>query len=228
MFMRSSLLVIPLFLILLNSCANSKSSSGTLLSPTIYYKPTIHLNKTKCPSNSLRDIKTPDDRILQTVCGEDFKLCLRQGSCFIEDQGKVTSFNYHSMKNGEPRFIEVDIKKCPYGYGVKGNCLDPYYSAAADLKYYSVGDVIFIPRLVGAELPSGLIHDGYIIIRDAGGGVKGSERFDFFTGFLSHLSRENTFARLGFGDPKNQFEFRRASESEAKAVRAKRNYPGLP
>lgn len=217
--------LLPLFLI---SCAGSKSGVGNSLSPTIYYKPTIYLNKAKCSSNSLRDMKSPEGHILQTLCDEDFKLCLLQGSCFIDDQGKVTSYNYHSKRSGEPRFIEIDVKKCPYGYGVKSNCLDPFFSAAADLKFYSVGDVIFIPRLVGAVMPNGEVHDGYIIVRDAGGGVSGADRFDFFTGSLSHLSRENTFAHLGFGDPKNHFEFRRASESESRAVRAKRNYPGLP
>lgn len=225
MAMRFILFLLPLFLI---SCAISKSGDGDFLTPTIYYKPTIRLNKAKCPANSLRDMKTPDDHILQTVCEDDFKLCLMEGSCFVEDQGRVTSYNYHSVKNGEARFIEVDIKKCPYGYGVKSNCLDPYYSAAADLKYYNVGDVIFIPRLVGAILPTGQIHDGYIIIRDAGGGINGIGRFDFFTGFLSHLSRENTFARLGFGDSKNHFEYRIVSESEARIIRAKRNFPGIP
>lgn len=214
--------------LLLGSCAVTKSGDGTVLSPTIYYKPTIYLNKSKCSSNSLRDMKTPDGHILQTMCEDDFKLCLREGSCFVEEQGKVISYNYHSNKDGEPRFIQVDLKKCPHGYGVKSSCLDPFFSAAADLAFYSVGDVIFIPRLVGAVMPTGEVHDGYIIIRDAGGGVNGPDRFDFYTGTLSHLSRENTLARLGFGDPKNRFDFRRVSESVARAVRARRNYPSIP
>ncbi|MGZ6471263.1 MAG: 3D domain-containing protein [Bdellovibrio sp.] len=199
------------------------------LSPTIYYKPTIHLNKLKCSNNDLRDMKTQDDRTLVTVCFEDFKLCLKQGSCFIEDGGKVTSYNYHATKNGEPRFVEVDTKRCPYGYGVKSNCLEPYFSAAADLNYHAIGEVIFIPRLIGLILPSGVLHDGYIIIRDSGGSIIGPDRFDFFTGFVDHLSKDNPFARLGLGDPKNRFEYRKVTDfSEAESVRKKRNYPNLP
>lgn len=225
MFRLIIFVLLPLFLV---SCAASKSGESLTLTPTIYYKPTIHQNKANCPANSLRDMKDRSDKILVTICENDFKLCLRQGSCFIDDNGKVTSYNYHSTKDGVPRFVEVDLHKCPYGYGVKSNCLDPYFSAAADLDYYSVGDVIFVPRLVGAVLPTGQVHDGYIIIRDAGGGIKGPARFDFFTGFLDHLSKSNPFARLGFGDPKNRFEFKRVFGEEADTAKNKRNYPGIP
>ncbi|MGZ3772843.1 MAG: 3D domain-containing protein [Pseudobdellovibrionaceae bacterium] len=226
---KNKMRIIPLLLTCtLISCAASKSGSGLVLTPTIYYKPTVHLNKAKCSSSALRDIKTPDDQILETVCEQDFKECLREGSCFIENNGKITSYNFHSIINGEARFIEVDIKRCPYGYGVMGSCLDPYFSVAADLNYYSAGDVIFIPRLIGVVLPTGEVHNGYIIIRDSGGDISGPGRFDFFTGFLNHLSRDNPFARIGLGDLKNRFEYRIASEAEAKIVRQKRNYPRIP
>lgn len=210
------------------SCAVSKSEFGSSnMSPTIYYKPTIILNKTKCTANELTDMTDPAGHILTTICKQDFELCLLQGSCFIEEQGKVKSFNYHSRIKGEYRFIEVSLSKCPYGFGVKGQCLDPYFSVAADLTYYSLGDVIFVPRLEGTVLPNGEVHDGYLIVRDTGTAIIGPQRFDFFTGFLNHLSPDNTFARMGFGDPKNKFEFKKVSEVDAKNIREKRNYPGI-
>jgi len=215
--------LLPVFFL---GCAISKSTDGGL-TPTIYYKPTVQQKNAKCSSNSLRDLLSPDGHTLATLCPDDYKSCLMQGSCFVVDGEKVLSYNYHSTKEGVPRFIPVDLDKCPYGYGVRSSCLDPYFSVAADLKYYSPGDVIFIPRLIGAVMPNGEVHDGYLIVRDSGGGIVGEARFDFFTGFFSHLAKENTLAHLGFGDPKNRFEFRRATEEEAQEVRARRNYPGL-
>lgn len=220
------LTVLLLISSLILSCAQ-KSTDGMMLTPTIYYKPTIHQNKTKCSANSLRDLLSEDGHTLVSLCEADYKQCLLQGSCFVETDGKMKSYNYHSTKEGMPRFMEVNLGVCPFGYGVKSSCLDPYFSIAADLTIYSAGDVIFIPRLVGAVMPSGEVHDGYMIIRDSGGGITGEGRFDFFTGFYNHLSKQNTMARLGFGDPKNRFEFRKANELEAKAARERRNYPRL-
>ncbi|CAE78565.1 3D domain-containing protein [Bdellovibrio bacteriovorus] len=213
--------------LLLNACAASKSSEGSGLTPTIYYKPTIQLDKNKCSSASLRDLLSPEGRVLTTLCDSDYAQCLLQGSCLIDDQGLLTSYNYHSTKDGLARFIVTDTKACPFGYGVSNACLDPYFSAAADLKIYKLGDVIYIPRLVGAKMPNGEVHDGYIVIRDAGGGVKGAGRFDFFTGYLDHRNKKNTMARLGFGDPKNRIEYRVVRGEEAARARERRGFPGL-
>lgn len=209
------------------SCAASKSSDGLALNPTIYYKPTIHQNESKCASSETRDLVSVEGKTLITLCQNDYDNCLLQGSCFVDDGKKIVSFNYHSTKEGVPRFVVGDTKKCPYGYGVRGICLDPYFSVAADLSVYEVGEVLFIPRLVGAELPSGEVHDGYVIVRDAGGAIKGANRLDFFTGFFDHRQKQNTLARLGFGDPKNRFEFRRASRDERSLVQEQRAYPGV-
>lgn len=218
-------IVLSFFALSLISCAAPQSSDG--LVPTIYFKPTIRADQTKCSSSSQREILSPEGYTLATLCDSDYKQCLMQGSCFVEQDGVLTSYNYHSTKEGVARFIVTDLKECPFGYGVQSSCLDPFYSVAADLDVYGAGDVIFVPRLVGARLPNGQLHDGFLIIRDSGGGIKGADRFDFFTGFLDHRTKENPFARLGFGDPKNRFQFRLASKSEALAARQRRGYPGL-
>lgn len=212
---------------LLAACAEVKSSGSLRLTPSIYYKPTIYQNQSKCSPNSLRELISPDGDTMVTLCESDYKMCLLQGSCFVDDGEKITSYNYHSKQEGLPRFIVVDTKKCPYGYGVRNICLDPYFSVAADLSFYNPGDAIFIPRLVGAVLPNGEIHDGFVVIRDAGGGITGAGRFDFFTGFLSHRKAENVLAKLGFGDPANSFEFRRATAAESQAARERRSFPSL-
>lgn len=210
------------------ACAVSKSSDGSGLTPTIYFKPTIRVSEKVCSADKQRELLSVEGYTLETVCESDYRQCLLQGSCFVmRADGVVTSYNYHSTREGVARFVVVDMKRCPFGYGVKNSCLDPYFSAAADMEYYKAGDVIFIPRLVGASLPSGEIHDGFVVIRDVGQAIKGVARFDFFTGFYDHRARENTFARLGFGDPKNRIEFRMATEEEAELARQRRGYPGL-
>lgn len=219
-----SLLLLPFFW---TACAASKSSEGLSMVATIYYKPTIQNNKTSCSANSLRDLLSPEGYTLVTLCEANYKECLLQGSCVVEENDVRTSYNYHSTKEGVARFIKVDTAKCPFGYGVRSSCLDPYFSAAADLKFHSPGDVIFIPRLVGSVLPHGEVHDGFIVIRDSGGGIVGENRFDFFTGYLDHKHKDNIFAHLGFSDPKSRIEYRKATEAESVLARESRNYPGL-
>lgn len=228
--MKSVLMLLSLLFVssTLISCAAPKTTSDSGgMTPTIYYKPTIHLGKTKCTTSHLREILSPEGVTLATLCDSDYRTCLMQGSCFVEDEGVLTSYNYHSTKEGVARFIITDLKKCPYGYGVNSVCLDPYFSVAADLKIHKVGDVIYVPRLVGVEMPNGEVHDGFLVIRDAGGSINGSHRFDFFTGFLNHKDKKNPMARLGFGDPRSRIHYRLATESEAAAARTRRGYPGL-
>jgi 3D (Asp-Asp-Asp) domain-containing protein len=225
----SHLVAVVIFMLHIVSCAQTKVMDGDaeLLSPSIYYKPTVHFDSAKCTQEELKDMVTPEGKVLTTICTKDFDRCLIEGSCFVDKAGVVRSFNYHSRIKDIPRFVEVDLRKCPFGYGVSSTCLDPYYTVAADLSIYKAGEVVFIPRLVGAPMPDGSTHDGYVIIRDRGARILGQGRFDFFTGFYNHASKENIIARLGFGDPYARFDYRMATEEEALATRERRGYPGL-
>jgi 3D (Asp-Asp-Asp) domain-containing protein len=220
---------ILVFMIHVVSCAQTKVMEGDadLLSPTIYYKPTVHFDAAKCSQEQLKDMLSPEGKVLTTICQVDFDRCLIEGSCFVDKAGSVRSFNYHSRIKDIPRFTEVDLRKCPFGYGVNSTCLDPYYTIAADLSIYKVGDVIFVPRLVGAPMPDGSTHDGFMVIRDRGARIIGQGRFDFFTGFYNHASKDNIIARLGFGDSYARFDYRVATDEEAQAARVRRGYPGL-
>lgn len=213
-------------------CGQSKSVHGEepfLLTPSIYYKPVIHKENEKCLSNDLRDMKDASGKILATLCSSNYRNCLMQGSCYVLSKGSTKMVGYAGInKDGTYKFTEVDYKRCPYGWGVKQICVEPYFSIAADMDYYKAGDVIYVPKLVGVALPDGQVHDGYLVVRDEGGGIKGKARFDFFTGLLDHLSKQNPFARLGFGDPDNRFEFKKVTDDEAAQALKRRNYPGIP
>ncbi len=197
------------------------------LNPTIYYKPTIYLDKATC-NNEIIDMISPEGAVLISLCGRDHRNCLMQGACFVFDQdGRFRSFNYYARGADDvPRFKEVSLNKCPFGFGVRNSCLDPYFTVAADLTIYKPGDVIFVPKLVGAVLPTGETHDGFFIVRDRGAAILGPFRFDFFTGFEGIRDMKNIFARMGFGNKKNSFDFRMATPEEALAIRERQGYPG--
>lgn len=222
--------------ILTSACAgNSNSNSNSIstlnveeqtMTATIYYKPVFASNK-NCSSNLLKDIKDSEDKTLVTLCEKDYRSCLMQGSCLTKIDGKAISINYVGKVKGTYRFSVTDIKKCPFGLGVRDSCLDPFFSVAADPKFYKFGDVIYVPSLVGVELPDGQLHDGYLIVRDTGGGIEGLNRFDFFTGYLNHLNKSNPFAKLGLGDPKTKLKYSKVTSEKASEVRFNRNFPLL-
>lgn len=199
------------------------------LSPTIYYKPIIHVDPNQCAEEEMMPLVTVDNKELTQLCPKDFRNCLMQGACYVNDaEGRFRSFTYvRRGDDGSPRFGEVNISRCPFGLGVRNVCLDPYYSVAADLSIYKLGDVIFVPRLEGQAMPDGLVHDGFLVIRDAGGAIKGPSRFDFFTGFTRPYVPENIFRKLGFSEVRSIFSYRMATVEEAEAVRQRTGYPGL-
>lgn len=198
------------------------------LNPTIYYKPIIKFDVDKCQDEVRVEMLSPEDKVLTRLCAADFNNCVMQGACYVHDEdGRFRSFNYYARgADNIPRFKEVDMRKCPYGYGMRNVCLDPYYTVAADLSIYKIGDVIYVPRLDGAVMPNGVTHDGFFVVRDAGGAIKGPGRFDFYTGFTKPYAKENTFNRMGFANIKNSFPFRMATPAEAEAARQRTGYPG--
>lgn len=197
------------------------------LIPSVYFKPIINLDANNCESQQMMCMYSPEGKALERMCEKDFKRCLMEGSCFVMKGKNVKSYNYHTRVDGRSRFEQADTEKCPYGYGVRRSCLDPYFTVAADRRYYKAGDVIFVPKLVGLKLSDGITHDGFLIVRDIGEKIKGPRRFDFFTGIHTHLSNNNPIANEGFADYSSRFKFRRATEKETEVVQHLRNYPGL-
>lgn len=208
---------------------SSNDESASVMQPTVYYRPVVNLKSEKCYISEVQHVVEPNDKVIASLCLESYKKCEMQGSCLLVGQNSKKGIGFVGSKNGKSRFVVTDINACPYGRGVQDDlCLDPFFSVAADLNYFKPGDVIFVPLLQGVVLPDGQIHDGFLIVRDEGGGVKGSTRFDFFTGYLNYNDKKNIFSALGFADLKSKISFRIASASEAERTRANRNYPNLP
>lgn len=208
------------------------------LSPTIYYIKTINLSQ-DCESK--KNIYSVEGKVLAKVCKEAYKKCVIEGTCALtkgdpvipEGSSSATPeiklINYIKMgSDARPLFGNVDVQRCPWGYGVKSICLDPYYTVAADLSYHKAGDVIFVDKLKGVKLPNGEIHAGFLIVRDKGGAIKGAHRFDFYTGFLPYKDERNPFTLQGFNSKISRFEYRKASKEEAQHFQQERNFPGVP
>lgn len=107
------------------------------------------------------------------------RVCKLEGTCFYRQNGVEMIYNYGV--GHQP----VSRARCPYGWGSRGNCLNPCKSVAADLRYHKVGDRLFFPSLRG-KICRGKVHDGYVTVADKGDDIKGPDRFDFFWGNCSN------------------------------------------
>jgi hypothetical protein len=118
-----------------------------------------------------------------------------QGTGRLRD-GRV--INVADRVNGQWRYKV--LAKGEYGHGIAGHRIHPFRSAAVDFLHICqkggfdfcalpiekireklVGTLLHIPRLVGAKMPSGAIHDGYVCAQDIGGAIR-EDRIDLFVG----------------------------------------------
>lgn len=83
-------------------------------------------------------------------------------------------------------------KNATYGISERGSKLIPYRTIAVDPDVVKLGSVLYIPALKGIQLPSGEIHDGYVLAQDTGQGIDGY-RMDLFVGF--EVDVDNTLTR---------------------------------
>ena len=212
-----------------------------VMAPSTYSTHTADSRNLSCPD--VVSVVNPKGNEIVKLCKSDYRSCKFEGACVVETgEGKVilAYHSYDEIKN-QTYFTKTKSTDCQFGFGfVSGKvyqqlktrdlCLDPFFSVAADLTAYNIGDVLYVPDLVGVQLPSGETHDGYVIVRDSSAFHEraGNFRITFFTGFLNAEHRDNVFAKMGLTDIDNHKLFRSATQEEAKAARLKRNFPGLP
>lgn len=204
---------------------------------SVYYMP-VYGETRSCKPEEIAKLKTLENEVLATLCRAEIADCAMQGSCFYKDSKGVRLFAFHrnlvlihpetKKEIYQPRFkLNTLSERCPQGMGVRNICLDPYRSIAADPSFHKVGDVVFIPRLRGQKLPNNETHDGYMVIRDTGGRIKGKGRFDFFIGFDDW--RGHLFTRLGLADMRtSRFEYLEATADISEKVRQARRFPLAP
>lgn len=199
---------------------------GGLVIPTLYFLPVIDTDLESCEGEKLPLLLTSGDPAAE-VCARSLSFCSEQGTCILKSEGVWHTYNVIRRVGGVDRFGRVK-DSCRFGYGVRSICLDPFYSVAADLSIYSPGDVLYFPALRDVPLPNGQLHDGYVIVRDQGRGVRGHGRFDFFTGGMGWKDPRNPFVKLRLGAKGTGLPFYRISGGLAELVRLKRAFPVLP
>jgi hypothetical protein len=197
------------------------------LAPTIYFVPILNVKNLDCKGEPVQPIKNIQGKTISEVCDTDYKACVQQGTCLLNEAAGMRIINFTTRRGKIPLFSDKIKKECPFGLGLKNICLDPYYTAAGDLNFHKLGDVIFVPSARGLKLPTGETHDGYFVVRDSGSNLKSEKRFDFFTGFDKDTEVSNVFKILGLDDKENRFKYEKVSEDIAAKVRMKRNYPKI-
>ncbi|MEK2688399.1 3D domain-containing protein [Bdellovibrio sp. GT3] len=198
------------------------------LKPTVYYFPIFDTEKTTCPDSQKVTLYGQGGKTLIRVCKKISDACGLQGSCSIKKNGKIRLLNILARIKGQNRYFEIDREECKYGYGVRTVCLDPFHTLAADLSIYKLGEVIYVPSVIGLILPDGTLHDGYFIIRDKGAGIMGRGRFDFYSGFMPWYDKTNPFNKIGLADKNTEVPYIRVTGSKAKEIQVRRNYPSIP
>lgn len=223
--MRTSTVKMLVTFILSTVCLGAVQAKK--LDPTIYYIKTINLDVQNCSVK--KSLYNTEGEVIKKVCPTDYKTCVIEGTCALVSGESMKIINYVEERKGVYLFKDVGAN-CPYGYGVKNICLDPYYTVAADLSIHKPGEVIYVDKVKGTKLPNGEVHDGFFIIRDKGGSIRGADRFDFYTGLLHYKNDGNPFTPLGlaYESKSNPLSYRRATQAEAVAVRKARHFPGLP
>lgn len=203
--------------------------SRGMLTPTVYYKPIFNEDVNKCKEDEKVNLRGTDNKVIASVCPKTKAACDLQGSCMVQQGGTLTSYNFvDEATKGYPHFSKVSLDVCPFGLGVKEACLDPFFNVAADMNFSKAGDVIFVPALVGLTLPGGAKHNGFLIVRDSGGGIEGIGRFDFFSGFYDWKDTENPFSKMKLTDKATKLPYYSVKGTTALKIKADRNYPSLP
>lgn len=208
--------------------ANSKDfvAKGKVV-PSIYYKPLLIEDERTCPSGSKVNLSGTRGQVLIKVCRATFSKCLMEGSCRISQNGIERSFNVIDT-GSRPTFVEILDEDCIFGLGVRGICLDPFYTVAADMRHRRAGDVIYVPALVGQVLPNGEKHNGFLVVRDRGGAILGAHRFDFFSGSIEWMDPRNTFTKLKLNDKRTRLDYYLVTGESAKKILKRRAFPKIP
>jgi 3D (Asp-Asp-Asp) domain-containing protein len=101
-----------------------------------------------------------------------------EGSGILRD-GRVINYAGECNYGMGTCFKTLSLQEHPLGVGVQGRPLLPFRSIAVDPHLIPIGAPVYVPELVGVELPDGSLHDGCLRADDMGGAIKNA-KLDFF------------------------------------------------
>lgn len=207
--------------------------------PTIYSTHTIN-SQSNCAEDEKIAMINDANEVLANLCPRDYRKCLWSGACVgTKEDGSRDTFTYiHFNRDLQRQTFEKVTNGCIYGQGIAvttakkrvQTCLDPYFSIAADPSEHFAGEVIFVPKLIGLVLPTGEVHDGYLIVRDSSEDTRdrGHDYYSFFTGLETAENPSNPFLRTMLDNIDYIFDYRTVNDLISEKVRRSRNYPFLP
>ncbi len=145
------------------------------------------LDEGQGPKNVPITIKAQDGSRRQIKISRKFKKCLDVEGTAMLASGEV--LNVSSRKG-----VYMDVtREATLGLGTRGRSLVPFRSIAINrsrgLKGLKAGDQVYVPQLVGLELPSGNRHDGYLRVDDVGSGVRGIDLYTLTRGNASLITQ---------------------------------------
>lgn len=207
--------------------------------PSLYYTPLIQEQSMTCEASARKAVYSDSGTVLAKLCNKEFRNCEIQGACvLVKSTGEKMALNYYRFdeKQDHSLFTVIDPQVCSYAFGFGKldskhaglTCLKPYFAVAADPLEHRLGEVLFIPSLVGARLPDGQVHDGYVIVEDSAKDLvgTGSDRFIFFTGYQPD-NEANAFKKLGLDNIDNHFKYEIITGAKADEVRSAREFKVL-
>lgn len=214
-------------------------SSAKIGHPAIYSTHSLSLLQV-CAEEEKITLVTNENETLASLCPREYRKCVLNRACIRTNKdGSRSTFSYFRFN---PRLQRETFRlvtdACLYGQGTGvtsqkktlKTCLDPYFSVAADATEHFAGEVIFVPKLIGLVLPTGEVHDGYLIVRDSNEDTRdrGPDYYSFFTGLESAEDSTNPFLRMMLDNIDSLFTYQIVDGPMAEQVRQSRNYPNLP
>lgn len=185
-------------------------TAAASMSSTVYYVPKIDAGATAAARCAIHALGNGWE-----ICVAAFEDCLMQGSCFV---GLGGGWRYFMRARAEHRLVERQGLRCRFGAGAF-SCLTPYLSIAADPAHHQPGDVIYVPDLDGRSVPYVGRHDGFLVVHDKGGAIKGPHRFDFFAGHQGLRDPDNALVKWGFGDKTRGRQYVKLNREEGERVK---------
>jgi 3D (Asp-Asp-Asp) domain-containing protein len=101
-----------------------------------------------------------------------------EGSALLKD-GRVLNYSGECNYGMGTCFKTLSLTDHPLGVGVQGRPLVPFRSIAVDPRMIPIGAPVYVPELVGIQMPDGSWHDGCLRADDQGGAIKNA-KLDFF------------------------------------------------
>lgn len=169
-------------------------------------------------------LMTPGGTKIATVCSRFAAVLAMEGTGVLsKDKGGITL-------NWAGNYRYKVMKRCTSGLGVKGLCLLPFHTLAADNKVHRPGDIIYIPFVKEAKitLPDGTLHSGIFQVRDTGGAFNGVglKRVDMFVD--SQNDSQNVFQNKKIHKPNSFTAYKLIDESKDQAIKYLREkFPAL-